>query len=192
MKILLINAFEKYSEKQLLLAGILFTIIGSSLAAFFCARYDGAIDLHFVEKLHFSQPFFDNLIAIACTTLALFVVGNYRNRKTRTIDILSAVMIARFPIYFLTFFNINGFIYKNTTKLASLQNPENLKSMPAMELLVAFGFGILALACIAWMFLLLWNGFKVATNAKGNNAILWFAIAILMAEVLSKILISII
>ena len=72
---LLFNPFERYSEKQLVFIGITSTIIGSLMAIFFNARFDGILDLHFVEKIKIHEPIIDLLIDLFCLVLILFLIG---------------------------------------------------------------------------------------------------------------------
>ncbi len=57
MKILLFKPFEKYSEKTLLLLGVIFTLIGSFVAYVFNIRFDGVIDVHIVPNTLFYQAY---------------------------------------------------------------------------------------------------------------------------------------
>ena len=44
------NPFQNFSEKQLVLFGSIITIIATALAVLLNGRFDGVLDLHFVEK----------------------------------------------------------------------------------------------------------------------------------------------
>lgn len=193
MKKLLFNPFETTSETKLLTFGVLLTAIGSYLAYLFNGRYDGVIDLHFTGNVSLAQPFLDNLINIVCLTAVLFFVGRLINKKTRLIDILAPVMIARVPFYLLTFTNINNLISDITESLlknVDLKNmPVNLDIAPSSILLLTL-FSLLAIVCIVWFVILLYNGFKIATNSKTSLHKVYFALSILAAEIISGIIIS--
>ena len=185
-----INPFEKYSELQLIITGILFALLGGYLATIFNGRFDGAIDLHFVKKVSFSQPFLDILIAIVVLTILLYAAGKYINKKTRFVDILTTCLIAKIPFYFLVFFNINNTLYAMTEKLMSnLQNGGSL-NLEFADLSSVIAFSIITLIFLVWTVMLLYNGFKTATNSKGIKHNMLFITALLVGEILSKILIS--
>lgn len=122
MKIILFKPFEKYSEKTLLLVGIIITLIGSFVAYTFNTRFDGVVDVHSVTDVLLYQALLDNLINIFCLILFLFISAKYINKKTRLIDILTTSMVARTPIYLLPFFNINGAISKAGENILQFAN----------------------------------------------------------------------
>ena len=64
----------------------------------------------------------------------------------------------------------------------------NAISTPDIILLMLFSF--VAICTLIWFSVLLWNGFKVATNAKGIKNIIVFIFTILVAEVISKYIIT--
>ena len=189
---LLFNPFERYSEKQLVFIGITSTIIGSLMAIFFNARFDGILDLHFVEKVEIYEPIIDLLIDLFCLVLILFLIGRYINKKTRIIDIISATLISKIPFYFLLFQNINNLSFKITDKLAKslLTKNYSLETITTSEMTYLFFCGIINLVLVIWSITLLFNGFKTATNAKNTKSILLFIVAVILSEVVSKILIS--
>jgi len=189
MKILLFKPFEKYSEKTLLLVGSIFTVIGSFLAYNFSFRFDGVIDLHIAPNVLFYQTLLDNLINISCLVLFLYISAKYINRKTRLIDILTTAIVARIPLYILPVFNINGVVGKATEDIIQYANPELIDQIPFSNLFLIVVFAIISILFLAWYVALLFNGFKVASNAKGIVPIILFSISLLFAEILSKLLI---
>lgn len=190
---LLLNPFEKNSETRLFVFGLILTLIGSYLAYLFNGRYDGVIDLHFTKKVTLAQPFIDNLINIAVLFAALFLTGKLINAKTRMIDILNPILIARAPFYLLTFSNFRNYISNITANLIENLNgktiPTELNISPIGILFLTF-FSLLALVCLVWFVILLYNGFKIAANCKTGLHKLYFALSILAAEIISGILIS--
>jgi len=193
MKKLFFNPFEKNSETRLLVFGLIITAIGSYLGYLFSGRYDGVIDLHFTKNTTLAQPFIDNLINIVSLFAALFLVGKLINSKTRIIDILSPILISRVPFYLLTFFNFRNCISDVT---ASIVEKLDLKAMPTeldlspLSMILLMLFAMISILCLVWFIILLYNGFKIATNCKTVAHKLYFALAIVAAEIISKILIS--
>jgi hypothetical protein len=54
-------------------------------------------------------------------------------------------------------------------------------------------FGLVTLfmlACTVWMVALMWKSFSHCCNVRGGKAVATFVIALLLAEVLSKVLIG--
>jgi hypothetical protein len=193
MKKLFFNPFEKNSETRLLIFGLILTAAGSYLGYLFNGRYDGVIDLHFTKNTTLVQPFIDNLINIVSLFAVLFLVGKIINTKTRIIDILSPILISRMPFYLLTFFNFRNFISDAT---ASIVEKLNLKAIPTeldlspLSMILLMLFAMISILCLIWFIVLLYNGFKIATNCKTSMHKLYFALSIVAAEIISKILIS--
>jgi len=188
---LLLNPFEKYTESQLLTVGSLAMLVGSVLAYVFGARFDGAIDVHFSEYVRIYQPFFDNLFNILCLSFALWIAGKYINDKTRMIDILVTVMVARVPFYFIPLFNINNFISDITDSLLNNEAALRAGSFPDIsmfDLAVLLVFAVISIAFFLWFVILLYSGFKTATNSKTATHKLYFAFAIVCAEIVTKII----
>lgn len=190
MKALIFNPFEKISEKKLLLIGITSMLVGATLGYLFNARYDGVFDLHFEKNTSYFNALLDILISVSTTCILLLAVGKYTNSKTRLIDIFNACSMAKIPFYVLTLFNINNWIYYSSAKLVeSLQH--NLMKMPSLsEFVPVLLFSMLTILGLVLSALLLFNGYKVATNAKGTKSIGLFVVALFLAEIFSKIIIS--
>jgi hypothetical protein len=190
MKTVFINPFEKYSTNHLLLVGLLSMGIGSAAGFYFNARFDGVIDLHFVAEVRPYDALLDLVISIGITALALFALGKYNNPKTRFIDLLNASLVAKIPLYVFTVFNYGGYLFKTTEKLMkSVQ--ENAMNVPDPAVMAPILlFGLISIAGLVLSIVLLYNGFKVAANAKGSKMVFGFVIALLAAEILSKIAIS--
>lgn len=189
MKKILFNPFEQFSERPLILFGIAATIVLSMTGAFFNARFDGVIDLHFSTPTFFINTLTDNAINVIILSLALFTLGKIRNNKTRFIDIFTASLIARIPYYFLPFFNWNNLILNETEKLMQQflkAKPEAIPQFDNVQMLVLVLFAGVSILFLVWFIYLLYQGYKVATNAKGAMEVVFFGITILIAEVFSK------
>ena len=191
MKKVLFNPFEQFSERPLILFGISVTILLSMTGAFFNARFDGVIDLHFSTPTFFINTLTDNAINIVILSLALFTLGKYRNNKTRFVDVFTASLIARIPYYILPFFNWNNTVLIESEKLLKqfmTVQPGVAPQFETTNMLVLVLFAGFSLLFLAWFIYLLYQGYKVATNAKGGIEIILFGVTILIAEVFSKII----
>lgn len=191
MKKVLFNPFEQFSERPLILFGISVTILLSMTGAFFNARFDGVIDLHFSTPTFFINTLTDNAINIVILSLALFTLGKYRNNKTRFVDVFTASLIARIPYYILPFFNWNNTVLIESEKLLKqfmTVQPGVAPQFETTNMLVLVLFAGFSILFLAWFIYLLYQGYKVATNAKGGIEIVLFGVTILIAEVFSKII----
>lgn len=189
MKKLLFNPFATQPDNKLLWAGLFSVIGGSLLGWFFNARFDGVLDLHFVPETTWWQPFADNAINVFSAVALLFIAGKIVNRKTRITDLLSVVLVARTPLYLYTLANINNYTYNATNVL--LQAKDNIYALSPTLLITQFISSLVVLALIVWYMALLYNGYKVATNLKKGSQVAGYIATVLIAEILSKILISV-
>ncbi len=189
MNTILFNPFERYPEKKLLLIGIICTSLSIYLASILDAHFDGAIDVHLVNEIvHIKSPLIESIISIGCLVLFIFIAGKIYNSKTRIIDIFVTVLIARIPLYLILPFNINH--YYSELALSLAVDPNNLQNLPQETLLKTLVFSLVIFALVIWFFMLLWNGYKTATHAKGAKSIVLFILAIIIAEIASKALLS--
>lgn len=182
----LLNPFEKYSEKQLLIFGILFLLIGSFLGYQFNALFDSILHISFPDNISFINHLLQNIALTLILTVFLFALGNYFNSKTRFIDILNSSLIARVPFYLTTLVNINDASSTISNKLLESLNDLKNITISTQDYFVLFLTSILSLVGIIWLSILLWNGFKTATNAKTTKQIVLFILVILIANFASS------
>lgn len=191
MKKILFNPFEQFAERPLILFGIAATVLLSLTGSYFNARFDGVLDLHFVKPTFFINTLTDNLINVVVLSLSLFTLGKIRNNKTRFIDIFSASLIARIPYYVLPIFNWNNIILDESEKLMKqfmTVQPGTVPEFDTIQMSVLLLFAIVSIVFLAWFIYLLYQGYKVATNAKKPFEVVLFAITLIIAEMVSKIL----
>jgi hypothetical protein len=98
-------------------------------------------------------------------------------------------MVARTPLYILPICNISNVITRSSEELIEYANPELISEISPLSWFTTITFGIITMIFIIWYITLLFNGFKVASNAKGKVPIVLFILSLLLAEILSKFLI---
>ncbi|RYJ45625.1 hypothetical protein [Flavobacterium beibuense] len=191
MKKLLFNPFEKYTEKQLFITGFIMAALCSLVAYYLNARFDGILDMHLVNDVRFEAPFIDNLINIVTLSVFLFAAAITVNKKTRIIDILNTVLIARIIYCFLPIFNPEFISPGIDEKLLSIdpQDPQSL-NLTALDYTAIGITAIVMIGALVWYITLLYNGFKTASNSKKVAHTIAFILAIIIAEVVSSLLIS--
>lgn len=193
MKQYLFNPFERYSEIKLVVAGLIATVTGSILAYYAGGRYDGVIDFHLSPDVQFIQPFIDNTVNVMTLFMLLYIVGSLINKKTRAIDVLNTTLIARIPLYLLP---LSGFSeYNRSIEDKILKSVSESPQMPVPDLTgteyaVLVLIAIVGILCLIWFIILLYNGFKTASNLKTVSHKVYFALSILIAEIISKIIFS--
>ena len=184
----LFSPLEYFSDRILLVTGLIASAAGLALSAGFDIAQDGIFDLH-IARL----PFQTHLLFLAgnifLTALSLFLAGKVINPGTRLIDMVKVSMIARIPLYLVILFignramvSLSERLVKQTASGGPMPQPEG--SDMALLLLLS----LVSVVFLAGFFVLLVNGFRVAANAKKWQHYLSLVAVILAAEVLSKFL----
>ena len=189
---MILNPFTIFSEKHLLILGVICAIAGSLLASLIGVSYDGLLDVHLRSEMTFQDSLKENSIIIILITLILFVFGKMINAKTRFIDILNSAVIFRIPFYFSALLTSIP-IVKNVTEevMKDINSLDKIDLQPS-DLIGVVLMSILLLALLIYAIALLFQGFKTATNAKKTIHYVIFGIIILIVEITSKLVLSII
>ena len=190
MKKYLINPFEIYHDKKIFIWGIVLNLIGALLCFQFNMKFIGFLKLDFVSHITFLQALLQIVMIIFSLSILLFIVGKIVNPKTRIIDILNSILLAIIPFYLLTFFNISDFIFDGLAKLKSLILTQKLENIPIYDLPVIVVFSIFTIVILIWSIIILYQGFKTATNSKEVKHKVYFGVAVILADVMSRFLIS--
>lgn len=182
-----INPFEKHSESRLISFGIGFFIIGSLMAFFFNSRFDNFLHMATAESVQLYKPFLDNIIILTCLFIVFFLAGKIIYSKTRAVDILAVILIGNAPFYLMSLTNINDLTTKSTNAiLMAMQGaPADISGFYLFYLTIV---GIISLAILIWIIALLYNGFKIATNAKGSAAVAVFILALLITTTITYLI----
>ncbi len=188
----ILNPFRKINTTSLLIIGIISFLFGTLLAAHLGFVFDGAIDVHSNKDATLLLLLRQQLLIVVLLSLSLFVAGYAINRKTRVIDICNAVLIFRIPFYLIVLVNAIPFINKAFEDISIQVATQNLTNFHLEPTLIALLFfvGFLLFTLLVYAIILLFNGFKSATNAKKWYNYLLFALILLFVEILSKIILA--
>lgn len=188
----LINPFRIIPDKLLLLLGMISFIVGCYISHAYRMIYDGIWDAHEARELLFSQAFTANTVDVIVVAILLIVFGRIINPKTRMIDILNTALISRIPIY-LTVPLAGIPMVKSVlqTIMDHLKVIEHLK-FQTFEVMVLTVFSSAVLLLLGYSIALMVNGFRHATHVKKVQHYLVFAALIIIAELLSKWIVSMI
>lgn len=189
MKPILFKPFERYSERQLLIISIPFILIGTVFGYFMNIQYNGVLDVYFIQNKSLVEAFIYLLINVFSLTLFLYLLAKYINIKARLIDIITVSFISRIPLYLFPLLNIGYFSSTTAQKVGGSGAFSDLMSLPILQLIILLSIAVISIILVIWSVVLLYNGFKVACNAKGEKAIAFFIGAIILSELLSKTLI---
>ena len=183
------NPFLKFSERYLLLIGILSVIAGSFIGMICSVTFDGVFSTHPSVRT-FAESLKENVINVSVVFILLLILGKIINMKTRLIDILAISMIYRIPLYLSAFFVKLPVLDRVIEKIeVHKDHLANLKFDP-VELVLILGISSVLMIFLAYAVILLVNGFRTATNLKKWSYYIAFVIVLLAAEIISQTLIT--
>lgn len=171
----LFNPFVRIAGFQALWIGLTTLMLTAAIAVNGRCHFDGALDVHIGAQTPAWFYFTESLIAWLIICLSLYVAGRFSSKsKIRFIDIAGTTILARWPM-----------IFAALSALAVKDIPHNINDL-GPDLII---FSLLSIICSVWMIALLYNAYSVSCNVRGTKGTISFIIALMIAEVLSKILI---
>lgn len=189
MKKIFINPFENYTEAKLLGVGIIGNVLLVFLSYKFNIQFIGNLKVNPQENTELKNVLLQHLILLSITVVLLLILGKYLNSKTRFVDILAVGLLSRIAFCLIPFVNINQKMFIITNNImASLAIANPNKAVENEVPLLLFN-SIIILLSMVWFFILLYNGFKTATNSKNLKSIVLFIATVVIIEILSRILI---
>jgi hypothetical protein len=190
MKTILFQPFERYPERSLIAVGLLSALLAVVAGTYFDVRFDGVLDLHFVPGASAKDLAVDLGVDFSVLFIFLFAAAKWVNRKTRAVDVLSAVLVAKIPMYPPMLLNAGGKLAAIGESVATQAKAHQPPSIDALGITLLVLFMILMLVFMVWSVALLYNGYKTAAHGKGAKAIILFIGALLLAEIASKIMLN--
>ena len=177
------NPFEKIAGWQALIYGLIIACLSGWIGKQAGLMFDGAIDAHFGNEVSYYQAFMMLFIDVVCTGVVMYLAGLIVTRNFRFIDLLGTMTLARAPYLVLS---LTGLFVTIPETAELLANPYQVFTSPGFLVFI-----ILTLPVLVWVIALMYNAWKVSTGAKGSKMIIAFIAGLFVAEVISKILISI-
>lgn len=172
-----LNLFSRFSEKQLLTTGIVCMLAGAWILSFTQCSFDAVLHMTVLNK-SFAALLAETMVIILLLFLFLFLAAKIFNNKTRLVDVLNTAMISRIPLFLLALYNLNGSLSEQVATIASGKLPQPDASM--------FIFSFTSILLVLASIVILLQGFKVAANAKKPLHYVWFAIAVVLADIASR------
>lgn len=187
MRKLLWNPFYGQNERRLLLAGVLLTLFGLFSSVCTGIVQDGVLDLHFADVAVWQHTLALG-VNILVLTASCFAVGKLIHPKSRLIDMLCVSLVSRAPLYLSIWMLYLLPMDAAVEKLSTLE-AGTLPQLSALDWLALMATSIGSLVFLAWHLVLHFQGFRVAVNAKRRVHYVYWLLAVLLAEILSKVLI---
>jgi hypothetical protein len=179
----LIRPFDYIAGEKALIAGIIFSLISSSIAVYVNIHFNGLINIKYIEAdapiyLSFLEPFLNTLVfsAVLATTGLIF------KKQFRMIDLIGTQLLSRAPLMLAVLVMlISGITKESTTELMEQLNPQS----PDLSLLVPFiVMAIATLPVLVYTLYLMYQSYSVSINLNGVRGVMSFIICFIITEVI--------
>jgi len=176
----LFNPFSKFSEKTLLAIGILASILLIIACYFTDTKMDSLLHISPAKDLSFNSIALYTIISLIYAIVLLFILGKIFNSKTRIIDIVNAVLVSQVPVIVIVLGTKLIKLDKISKQIAETSAQNKVLDINIFDLMYLMVFSFGSLIFIIYSFVLLFNGFKTATNIKKWQHIVIFAFVLLV------------
>lgn len=181
---MVIQSFVYVAGSKALVIGWGIILVTAVVTIFSNGHFDGTLDAHFGAKTTIASALLEPLIDWICLIIPLYILGRLASDSSiRLIDIAGTTALARWPMFFVSFFGFIPMPQINPQK-ASLDDLTKITLSPSFIL-----GGFIVLIFIVWFVALLYNAFSVSTNLKGGKSAATFIAGLVIAEILSKVII---
>ena len=181
------NPFEKVAGWKAFGIGII--ILGiTTITGYFGDTVFYGISVKLVPDITWSMAFSLQALGLAVTVIIMYITALFFAKHVRFQDILGTVTLAKYPLILMAFLSL---IFGN--KLASAIDVSKIinNKITFSDYTLLFVFGIIAITVIVWVIALLYHAFKVSTNLKGVKCGILFTILMLVSEIITIILVSV-
>lgn len=189
------NPFRFIAGYPALVSGLVILLVTGGIASISLTHFDGVLDTH----IGFPAPlwFFlgESIVNWLSLSVCLWVGALVLKEKSsfRVIDLFGTQALARWPFLITTFVCLLPGVRAYQEKLIAMANSGKVTFLPPagtpVEMASFWGAtGVMILVTI-WFVALAWKSFRISCDVSGWKAILTFILALIIAEVISKIII---
>ena len=178
---LLINPYTRITGFRALGLGMVFLFSMGMVGAYTGVAFDGVLDMHLSDDLSMANSFYYLFIDIFCVVFLMWIASQFVSTNFRLVNLIGTITLAKAPFLILA---LAGYFVKSTNLSELQRNPGVIfQSGPLLFI------SLLSLPVILWSIVLMYYALKNLCNAKGNKLIIALVLALVSAEIVSKILI---
>ena len=178
---LLINPFTRIAGWQAFGLGLVFILLMGFIGTYNNASFDGVLDIHNLQQMTFARSFSYLAIDLISLVGVMWITGLIISKSFRFVDILGTMTLAKAPLIIMA---LAGCLMKLTDTTEILKDPTLFYHSAPLIIFV-----LLALPILIWNITLMYNALKISCDVKGSKLTLAFIIALIVSEIISKILI---
>lgn len=192
------NPFTKTAGVSALIAGIIIILISAAIAVPSETHFDGVLDTHLGSGTPIWFFFAEGIVNWLSLALVLWISGlilcRKYDRKFRAIDLFGTQALARWPFLIISLVCLIPGVSRAATALAKMTvSPEGIPTLPEIAVgdTLAFTFAsIVMLIATIWFVAMSWKAFRISCDVSGWRAISAFMVSLILAEIISKIVIT--
>ncbi len=186
---ILINPFDRLSDRKMIFIGLVAYFIASIQAYLFSYAVEGLLHLRPVEGLPWYTGFISHALNILVLASFLWLCSKIFYRRIRWQDVAIVVMIAQVVNYVVALLMMNPFVRIPFDQIhqAVLAGDMTLTSVSPLDLTIVVAIAMISLALLVYFFYLLVVGMKIAINAKRKVDAVWIVLVTLIVDVLLNI-----
>ena len=178
MKSKLFQPFFYIAGAKALLVGLAAMALTAFIGYFTHTHFDGLLDVHAagpVAATSILYYFGEQFIVLVCGSVVFYSIGlMFSKSSIRFIDVAGTMAFARWPMIF--------------PAIAGAMVTKPFKDINDVFTAPVIITGIISLVFTIWLVALMYHAFSVCCNLKGTKAVLAFIGALLLAEVIDKLL----
>ncbi|MEO0414558.1 MAG: hypothetical protein AAF226_06370, partial [Verrucomicrobiota bacterium] len=187
------NPFQKIAGQAALVLGVILVLLTSWIGSLSSTHFDGVLDTHFGAAVPLWFFLAEGMINWLSMAIMLWVVALVIGKagKFRLIDLFGTQALARWPFMVTALAALTPGYRRAAIELEKID--PNTMAIPPVEPADAVAFGVIAivmLVMLVWFCWLAWKSFRVSCDAKGKSAIGGFFVALIVAEIISKVAIT--
>ena len=165
------NPFEIIAGWEALVIGVVVMALTAIFGTINHIVFNGVVDVNIGASLSFTASFAMQAVNFLIVFFIFWLAGVcFSKSKTRAIDVAGTMALARVPLLFFTLLCFLPIV------------PENIFDFTGTVIFV-----IICIPFIVWMVALMYNAYTVSFHLKGSRAVLSFIGALLIAEIISKL-----
>jgi len=202
------NPFEKFAGWKAFGIGLIILLIATIIGYFGNTVFFG-ISVKTVPEVTWNKAFLLQGLGLAVIVLVMWLIALLSAKHVRFQDILGTVTLAKYPLIFASvlfwvfgkpFIELSMKMIESLNDLSISLNPKdsiqesmNIFSGFTISDYLILGFlSIVSLSLIVWTIALLYNAFRVSTNLKGAKCVVLFITILIISEIITNVIISII
>ncbi|MDR0231166.1 MAG: hypothetical protein LBI82_03500 [Dysgonamonadaceae bacterium] len=181
------NPFEKVAGWKAFGIGIVILSI-TTIVGYFGDTVFYGISVKVVPNITWILAISLQALGLAVTVAVMYIAALLFAKHVRFQDILGTVTLSKYPLILMSFLSLAF-----GRKLASIDIDKFINNeVTFSDYSLLLVFGVISIILLVWSITLLYQAFKISTNLKGVKCGVLFAVVMLISEIITYVLITVI